>query len=56
MARILDEVCELLNGQDASGVYFDGGQVIQSCLREGLIDEMTIGSIRCRTPSQVARL
>ncbi len=43
VARSLDEVCELLDSQDASGVYFDGGQVIQSCLREGLIDEMTIG-------------
>ncbi len=43
VARTLDEVCELLSSQDASGVYIDGGQVIQSSLREGLIDEITIG-------------
>ncbi len=43
VAHTLGEVCELLSSQDASGVYIDGGQVIQSCLREGLIDEITIG-------------
>ncbi len=26
-----------------SGIYFDGEQEIQYCLRQGLIDEMTIG-------------
>ncbi len=43
VVRTLDEVCALLRRQGASGVYIDGGQVIQSSLREGLVDEITIG-------------
>ncbi|PID96182.1 MAG: deaminase [Actinomycetales bacterium] len=43
VVRTLDEVCELLHSDGASGVYIDGGQVIQFSLREGLVDEITIG-------------
>ncbi len=43
VVRTVAEACELLNSRKSEGVYVDGGQVIQAFLREGLIDEMTIG-------------
>jgi len=42
VVRSVGEACQLLNSRDARGVYVDGGQVIQSFLRAGFIDEMII--------------
>src|ERR1700690_1752485 len=36
------ELLERLAGQGARHVYLDGGKTIQSFLKEGLVDEMTI--------------
>lgn len=42
IARTLDEVRHLLHSAGADQVYVDGGQVIQTFLRAGLIDEITL--------------
>lgn len=42
VAGDLDVVLALLTRRAAAGVYVDGGKVIQTFLRHGLIDEMTI--------------
>lgn len=43
--RSLDEVVEGLNARGVKSAYIDGGQVIQSFLRAGLIDELTISTV-----------
>ncbi|MDO5644858.1 MAG: dihydrofolate reductase family protein [Dermabacter sp.] len=43
VVRSLNDAVQELAATDADQVYVDGGQVIQSFLREGLIDEITIG-------------
>lgn len=42
VVRSLDEVRELLSAAGAQQVYVDGGRVIQTFLRAGLIDQITI--------------
>jgi dihydrofolate reductase len=43
VVRNLEEALHELAATEASQVYVDGGQVIQTFLRAGLIDEITIG-------------
>ncbi|MFI6298583.1 dihydrofolate reductase family protein [Nonomuraea sp. NPDC050790] len=43
--RSLDEVVEGLNARGVGSAYIDGGKVIQSFLRAGLIDELTISTV-----------
>lgn len=42
VVRTLDEAREALSQGEARQVYVDGGQVIQTFLRHGLIDELTV--------------
>lgn len=42
VAASLDDVLALLDERGASGVYVDGGSVIQAFLRHDLIDELTV--------------
>lgn len=42
IARSIVDVTALLDSRGASGVYIDGGQVIQAFLAEDLVDEITI--------------
>lgn len=42
VVRNLDEATDTLSQGDARQVYIDGGQVIQTFLRHGLIDELTV--------------
>lgn len=42
VVHTLDEAREALSQGDARQVYIDGGQVIQTFLRHGLIDELTV--------------
>jgi dihydrofolate reductase len=41
------EVLKYLNQKGFSNIYVDGGKVIQSFLREDLIDELTIARVPC---------
>jgi len=43
VARTLEDVLRELAGSRARQVYVDGGKVIQTFLRAGLIDEISIG-------------
>jgi dihydrofolate reductase len=43
VVRSLEEAAEQLRHENAKSVYVDGGKVIQSFLRAGLIDEITVG-------------
>lgn len=43
VASTIDEVTRHLDHSAATEVYLDGGQVIQSFLRAGLLDEITVG-------------
>ena len=43
IAPTLDDALHALQSGAARQVYVDGGQVIQTFLRQGLIDEITIG-------------
>ncbi len=45
VVRTLAQVVQLLSDRRAKGVYVDGGKTIQSFLREGLIDEMTLSRV-----------
>lgn len=38
----LDEACDLLDQEQATQVYVDGGQIVTEFLTRGLIDELTI--------------
>lgn len=43
--RSLDELITGLSERGTKSVYADGGQIIQTFLREGLIDTITIGQV-----------
>jgi len=43
--RSLDDVLAALHERGDKGVYVDGGKVIQTFLRAGLIDEITISTV-----------
>ncbi len=45
VVRTLPQVVQLLGDRKSKGVYVDGGQTIQSFLREGLIDEITLSRV-----------
>lgn len=38
----IDEACAILNQENATQVYVDGGQIVTEFLAQGLIDELTI--------------
>lgn len=42
VVRTLDEACQALVAGAARQVYVDGGQVVQTFLKHGLIDELTV--------------
>ena len=42
VVRTLDEACQALVAAAARQVYVDGGQVVQTFLKHGLIDELTV--------------
>ena len=42
VVRTLDEVCQALAAGGARQVYVDGGKVVQTFLKNGLIDELTV--------------
>ncbi len=44
VVRSLDEARSVLDAS-AQGVYIDGGQVVRSCMREGLVDEITLSRV-----------
>lgn len=42
VAASVDDTCALLEQQDATSVYLDGGQVITQFLARGMVDDLTI--------------
>jgi dihydrofolate reductase len=51
--RTLHEACDALSEGGARQVYIDGGQVIQTFLRDGLIDEITVSHAPVLTGSGI---
>lgn len=42
IAASIDDACDILNHEQATQVYIDGGQIVTEFLARGLIDELTI--------------